>query len=686
MGTPQKSRSRRSYSPPVSRPSKTSPKPGVRRWVRVVMMVGGLSLLVLLTYSNSLGNGYVWDDHELVVMNPDLRADASWTALFSSGVFSHVHRQTTKSNYYRPLQTVSYRAVSELFGQNSSALHLLSVLLALATVLAGFWGYHRLTRRLELAFAAAALFAVHPAHSEAVDWISALPDIGCTASTLLAFGCFLALHRSLIELTTSRKAPKFWVLWGSSLLFFAAALLWKETAVVFPLIVAAYTFCIEPSSLGQRTRLASKFSLPFWCVLLVYLFVRLRILGFLAMRQRIWELTPIQVALSGLHLLTLYWWKLVFPFHLNAYHLFSPVRSLWDMRAIAAVVFLALSCIAIGYRFRRNRLAAFAAIWVFVTLLPVMNIYALGRNAFAERYLYLPSFGFCLLVVLLANAAIQRLPVRAQKPIAALALVVLVALFCWTTVARNPDWHDDATLFRETLVRSPDAPFVHFMVASTSDDSGQAELHYQKAIELAGQESPTDVLDLTLSYEGLASLYSDRGDYARALDMVHRWRAVAPDSPELDSEEGLILVRTGNREQAELLLNRAFAARPQDENVLNALGLLAWEYKRNLGEAAAFFSQALAIHTAQDDFRASLNNNLGGVYGDGGQFPAAIEQFESAVSISPNNPEYRTNLGNAMAGGGRYNDAALQANLALRADPKYAPARELLKKLQEEKR
>jgi tetratricopeptide (TPR) repeat protein len=649
-------------------------------------MTGCLSLLVLIAYSNSLGNGYVWDDHKQIEMNPDLRAGAPWTALFSSDVWSHLHHQTTKSNYYRPLQMVSYRAVSELFGPNPGALHLLSVLLALASVLAAFWVYHELTRRPELAFGAAALFAVHPAHSEAVDWISALPEIGCTACTLVALGCFLAVHRGVSESTTSKKAPKFWVLWFSSLAFFAAALLWKETAAIFPLIVAGYIFCIETGSVGQRTRLAAKFSLSFWCVAFAYLLVRLRILGFLAMRQRIWELTPIQVALNGLHLLTLYWWKLAFPIHLNAYYLFSPVRSPWDMRAVTGFVFLAVSCIAIGYGLRRNRLAAFAAIWVFITLLPVMNIYALGRNVFAERYLYLPSVGFCLLVILLANVVIQRLPVTARKPTAALALAAVVALLCWTTVARNPDWHDDATLFRETLIRAPNAPFVHFMVASTAgDDSGEAELHYRRAIELAEQESPMDVLDLTLSYEGLASLYSDRGDYAHALDMVHRWRAIAPNQPELDAEEGLILLRTGDQEQAEPLLKKAYVARPQDENVLNALGLLAWEYKRNLPEAAAFFSNALAIHTSQDEFRASLHSNLGGVYGDGGQFPLAIEQFESAVSISPGNPEYRTNLANAMAGAGRYSDAASQASLALRADPNYAPARDLLKKLQREK-
>jgi tetratricopeptide (TPR) repeat protein len=312
-----------------------------------------------------------------------------------------------------------------------------------------------------------------------------------------------------------------------------------------------------------------------------------------------------------------------------------------------------------------------------------MDIYALGRNVFAERYLYLPSFGFCLLVVLLASVAIQRLPAKMQVPLAALALGAVVLALCWTTIVRNPDWHDDATLFRQTLLRSPNAPFVHFMVASTNDDNlAEAELHYRKAIELAAGENPPDVLDLTRSYEGLASLYADREEYAQAIEILHRWRAVAPLQPDIDTEEGLILLRSGNWRQAEPLLTRAFAARPQNANLLNALGLLAWEYKRNLDEAAAFFSRALAIHTDDDDFRASLHNNLGGVQGDRRQFQLAIGEFDSAISIAPRNREYRTNLAVALAAVGRRNDAVLQITFVLNMDPNYAPARALRDQLQ----
>ncbi len=115
--------------------------------------------------------------------------------------------------------------------------------------------------------------------------------------------------------------------------------------------------------------------------------------------------------------------------------------------------------------------------------------------------------------------------------------------------------------------------------------------------------------------------------------------------------------------------------------MLNALGLLALNYKQNPHDAIDFFRRALTIHTAQDAFQASLHNNLGGAYGELQQFQLAIEQFQSAISISPDDVEYHFNLASALAAARRYDEAVAEASYALRIDPTYAPARALLQQL-----
>jgi tetratricopeptide (TPR) repeat protein len=302
----------------------------------------------------------------------------------------------------------------------------------------------------------------------------------------------------------------------------------------------------------------------------------------------------------------------------------------------------------------------------------------------------MPSFGFCLLAALLASALLKRLPSGMQKPAATVLVIGVLAGCCVRTIARNADWRDDATLFRRTLLLSPKAPFVHIMVASTeADNSGgadadaadSAESHYRAAIDLAEHEDPPDFLDVSRAYQGLSSLYTDREKYPQALAAIRAWRSMVPADPETDTEEGYVLLKLGNWEKAEELLNRAFAARPEDENVLNSLGLLAWQYQHNSDAAVQFFGRAIAVHNLNDSFQASLYNNLGAVYGERQQFSAAIEQFRSAVLISPRDAEYHTNLATALAASGQRNEAVAETTVALQINSHYAPAQQLLQQL-----
>ena len=314
----------------------------------IALAVVALSALVLIAYAGNLNNGFVWDDNQQIVMNPDLQPGAPWSHLFSADVWGYKHRdQPGHSNYYRPFQMVAYRLTADWFGLQPQSLHALSLVFVLAAVLAAFTVYLKLTRSLAVAFAAAALFAVHPVHSEAVDWISALPELGCATFLLISFGLFLSARRPDSNLT------------GVSL---------RALDLIRP-VPAGLRRCsaVEGNgsgSSGNNRRLRAlnrnqaisksgfsriKLSAPFWCLLAVYLVLRFRMLGSLAVRQRIWDLTPFQVGLNVFHLMALYWWKLPAPLHLNAYYVFSPVRSIADPRSIVGVLFVALACIAVGY-------------------------------------------------------------------------------------------------------------------------------------------------------------------------------------------------------------------------------------------------------------------------------------------------------------------------------------------------
>jgi tetratricopeptide (TPR) repeat protein len=387
-----------------------------------------------------------------------------------------------------------------------------------------------------------------------------------------------------------------------------------------------------------------------------------------------------------LHLMASYWVKLALPIGLNAYYVFHPIRSLGDARGWIAILVVVAGAAGVVALVRRAPLYGFAALWVCLFLIPAMNFSGLGRNPFAERYLYLPSAGFCLLVAMTVGYLIQKLPAAARMPVGAAALVAVLAGYVSETIIRNAAWEDDATLFAATLPQSPDAPFVLLMVAAApGTDLDTAEQDYLKAIELSQQQTPPDRLYAVKGYTGLATLYSERGLLDKALDMLTQARALAPNDPDVAAAEGMILARAGQSGGSEETLTRELSAHPNNENLLAALGLIARDEHHDLKRAAELFSRALAVHPQQDDFNASQHNNLAAVYGDQENYAAAIAELQTAIRILPSDPEFHVNLASALAASGRFGEARAEAEAALRIAPNDPNARDVLERLNQTK-
>ena len=685
MGSPAK-RTPKKNRRPAPAPAKGHPRSS--SVLRLTLASAALISLILIAYGNSLGNGFVWDDHQQIVLNPALRPHTPLTRLFTADARFGPTSSSLQTSAYRPLQMLTYRLLFASFGAHPTAFHICNIVFAIAGALAVFAVFWLLTHKLEVAFPAAALFAVHPVHTESIDWVASLPELGCSLFLLLAFALFLAGHdaHEQFKQSTSRR----WLIASLSYLFYATALCWKETAVVLPILIVVYVL-LAARLVGRGSLAALQQSAPYWVILAAYLGLRLDVLGSLAAGSRNWALTPFQYVISALYLMWSYWAKLVLPLQLNAYSVFRPIRSLADPRAIATILLSLCAGAGLIFLLRRispagrTSLGIFAALWVFLTLLPAMDLNALGRNPFSERYLYLPSVGFCLLVTLAAAWLLERIPAKLQRTIGSLLLFLVLAGFTWETIARNPVWKDDATLFSETVRFSPDAPFIRYMVATNESadpsQSAAAEQNYLHAISLAKQQLPPDRLDAVMAYQGLAWIYADRLNFQQALQTLAEARQIAPLDADTAGEEGLILARAGRGKEAESLLERSLITQANNENLLSALGLIARDDHHDLNKAADLFSRVLAIHTEDDDFAASQHNNLGAVYGELGDFAQAIAQFRRAAQIVPNDPQYHVNLANALAAQNRFDEARSEAQLALHLAPDNSAAREILERL-----
>lgn len=673
-----------------SKPSHPA-QPRLNTRLHLLLASAAMLLLMLAAYANSLTNGFVWDDHQQILLNPAVHPGAPLTPLFTADVRFASHSQTVQNTVYRPLQMFTYRILFGVFGADATAFHGCSLLFATACVLAAFLVFWRLTRRLPLAFAAAALFALNPIHTEAVDWIAALPELGFSLFALLSFALFLATRGP------SGKPQRLSTTAALSWLSFAIAMFWKETALVFPLLIAAYVLLSEPGiATSRRLHSALYASAPYWIILAAFLSLRIYLLGAFKSGTRDWALTASQLALNALLLMESYWARLALPIRLNAYYSFSPLRSFTEARAILTILIALAAVAAIVVLLRRRAanpstasstpndfaLGLFAAFWVFLTLLPAMDLAALGRNPFTERYLYLPSAGFCLLVVILASAALKHLPPSRQKAVGSSILALVLLGFLVETIQHNAVWKDNETLFSQAVTLSPEAPFPHNMLAAAEDaNPTQAEQQYLQAASLATQQSPPDRLDAVTAYRGLAWIYADRAQYPQALQTLDQATAIDPVDADTDGEKGLILARAGDGANAAPFLERALIAEPENENVLSALGIVTRDDQHDPAKAIALFEKAIAAHSGDDDFAASQHNNLGAAFGDDGNLLAATAQFREAVRILPSDPEFHVNLASALAAQGNFAEARTEAQAALQIDPNYPPAQDLLRQI-----
>ena len=363
-----------------------------------------------------------------VLENPWIRDVKHLPDIFTKSVWSFQGAHLV-SNYYRPLMNILYLINHHLFGLAPWGFHLVNVLFHAANSVLVFFVTARLLESrasdptapfasptvasfLSPPFVAAYLFATHPVHTEAVTWVAGLPD--------LSFAFFFLLSFHLYVRSSGEKPPLPWSYPLSVVSFFLATLC-KEPALTLPVILMGFDSLVRKDPGGFLVRFRRY--LPYFGAAGIYLILRIHALGGMAPSvRRHAYLNAWQYVVNAFPLFTQYLEKLLLPVTLNAFHVFHPISSFLDPKGIVALA-VTIAFLLLAFLFmKRDRLIVFGLLWIAVPLLPALYIPSLGENTFAERYLYLPSYGFVLLVSL----ALPRLMKTSRS--AALAAFLLAAL------------------------------------------------------------------------------------------------------------------------------------------------------------------------------------------------------------------------------------------------------------------
>jgi tetratricopeptide (TPR) repeat protein len=624
-----------------------------------------LIALAVLPYLNSLRNGFVYDDSDQVLINPYIRNFHHLREIFTSSVWSFMGDFRGSTNYYRPVMSLGYLFCYQLFGFNALGFHLASLLANVGVVLLVFLVTLKMFRSRAVALAAACIFALHPIHSEAVDWIAAVTELELALFYLLTFGFFLASARP----GGKCSVPLQLAMAGS----FVMALLSKEQAATLPVLAALYEhFFREDRAETTKVRKLRRYG-ALWLLVAVYLVVRARYLGGLAPSIYRPEFGIEEVVISALALVGRYCWKLLWPAELCAYYLFPVNVATLIPWAFGGIVALAICAIAFVVLRKSNRQAAFGVVWLLMTLAPVLNVRWMASNAFAERYLYLASVGFCWMVGWAGVGGWNWLSARGSRWRVALPLAagLIATLWVFRIVTRNRDWRDNVTFYSKTLAISPDAYLIHNNLGTVYWGQGNipaAANEWRTTLRMA----PT--FEYALHNLGLVA--KDEKHYREAEDLFLRALAIRPNYCDAHLDLGKVYEATGRLPEAEVQLRAAENLSPLNVRAHNALSEFYFD-RRQLREAEAEARRSVEIEpTPQGYWDLGLVEWLKGDRG------GAERAFLDAAALNPTDSRTHFMLGLFYMDSARSADAIREYRAGLQLDPTNADALANLKKLE----
>ena len=618
-----------------------------------------LILLAALPYLNSLTNAFVYDDRQQVLENPYIHSFRYLGRIFGSTVWTFEGAQGA-TNYYRPLMTFAYLIAYKAFGLIPFGFHLMNLALHIAVVLLVFAVAERLFRDRLLSLIAAGLFALHPIHTESVAWIAGITDLELSVFFLLTFLLYLRVAESESMPAPSRLS------YIPVLIAYLFCLLSKEQALVLPALLIVYEHFYRRGAATVPFREKFRRYLPPCLAAAAYLVFRRFVLGGFA--PAIWRpaMPWSSVVLSSVALIGAYLWKLLWPAHLMAFYVFHESNSIRDPRVLGGIAGLILCAGLFVWLWRHARPMSFALLWIGATLAPVLNARWMPAQVFAERYLYLPSVGFCWLMGWGA-ATLWR---RAQaEPLSAgrlllrhavtVGLVVVGCAYAVVAVARNRDWRSDEVLYRRTLQQQPDAQIIHTNLGVVYSDRGDWADAEREWILALGPGKPNAV---TLTDLGL--LRKNQKRYDEAADLFAQAIRLRPKFADAYKDLAEMYQETGRIADADTNFKQAVSLAPLDTNTRNRYGRFLREQARS-AEAREQFARS-----AEADANAEAYDNLGDLDLAAGDALKARSNYQAALALNTFDNHADFGLAAIDERQGRVADAMREYRAGLETDPR----------------
>lgn len=602
----------------MANPKKTNPaKPAGKinpalafaklKWRFIAIVFGSAFLL----YANTLQHDYSLDDDIYTKKNRFIQQGFSnLSDLFTKG--SLVGFNDANESNYRPLVLLNFMFSTAMFGNNTHVEHFFNVLLFSFTCVVLLLLLQKMFKKYNplVALAITLVFVFHPVHTEVVASIKSRDEILGWLFGVLSF-YYLMLFSENVRLNKNLV---------KSLLFFFASILCKENSLTFVLIapLLLYFFTELPDKKIINT------AVPFGVLILIYMLIRSSVLDSITFKDKIIVMnnglmaakTAADMYATNFVVLGKYIWLLLFPVNLTWDYSFSqvPIVHFSDWKALLSLALYSGMGVYVLLRFKQKDVYVFSILFYLITIFLSSNLIVKIGATMGERFLYVPSLGFCIALVLLLLKVLKIDMTSLNWPNKSTLFALLggvLILYGFKTIDRNKAWKNNSELFNAGLEVSTGSARAHFAVASDS--------------RVLGESEPDPV---------------KRGEFfRRSVDEYYKGIAIYSEDAEVWYNLGVTYFDMGDTANARKVYAKALELRPTYSMALNNTGVLYFNAK-NYDKALYYFSKILETDTMFTD----AYGNAGAVYHNKGDYRTAAKFYEKALLKNPNNKSTLSNV------------------------------------------
>lgn len=522
--------------------------------ISIYLIIG----LCFLIYGNTLTNDYSFDDEYVIVNNKKVSQGFSGIPT----LFKSRYLESNNQNYgYRPVTLSSFAIEYELFGAKPAVSHFINLILYILTCLLIFKLLRSLFKEYHwfLSFAITILFIIHPIHTEVVGNVKSRDEILASLFALLALA-------SAIKYV--RKQSFLWLVGVFG--FMVVSFLSKLSALTFLAIIPLTIYFFEKTNWKIMLKLIGALLLP----LVLFRLINTQLIETSGSRNLLYIENPLFVNGMGFFekipmafYSVFYYIKLLFePHPLISYYGFEHVTIVgWDniyvWLGIIIVVPLAIFTIL---KLNTKSVLVYGLAFFFITISMYANLVKPAVGIIAERFAYIPSLGFCIVIAWLllklsgidiTSKEISRFPKLNYVFLGITGLLVIASSI--KVFSRNQDWKNLVTLLEHDLETAPKSVKLNILLANylfksvttTKLEKEEKDSLMERSIALYNAALATYPKH-TPAHNNLGVLYNLKGDHTKSHE--HFLKASEDENPDAKTffNLGLSYRAVGDRTKA----------------------------------------------------------------------------------------------------------------------------------------